>query len=63
MLDFIGSLCFGLSMSMLLIWSLYGLLMFLEQAVRDSVRDEFRRRDERCRLRDLNETPKPDSQA
>lgn len=63
MLDFIGSLCFGLSMSMLLLWALYGLLMFLEQTVRDSVRDEFRRRDERCRLRDLNDTPKPDPQA
>lgn len=63
MLDFIGSLCFGFSISMLLLWALYGLAMLLEQFVREAIRDEFRRRDEHRQLRNLIDTPKPGSQA
>lgn len=46
-----------------LFMALCGTAELIDSLIRQAVRDEFRRRDERCRLRDLNDTPKPDSVA
>lgn len=43
--------------------ALCGTAELIDSLIRQAVREEFRQRDERCRFRDLNDTPKPDSVA
>jgi hypothetical protein len=63
MLEALFSICVAISVIGCLFLFACASADLLDQIVRHAVRDEFRRRDERCRLRDLNDTPKPDSVA